>query len=217
MPNGFPPEAPVMPTGTLRRMGASTSLYGADVALVVVDVQNDFAHPDGSLSVPGGEAVVTAVNEEVRAAREAGATVVYTQDWHPERTPHFAVDGGIWPVHCVQGSWGADLHPDLHVAGAVVHKGVSGEDGYSGFTMHHHESGEDRPTGLEALLRQAGVSRVVVVGLATDYCVRATALDAVRLGLPTTVLRHAVAAVDLAPGDGEAALAELSAAGVTVR
>jgi nicotinamidase/pyrazinamidase len=197
-------------------MAASTSLYGADAALVVVDVQNDFAHPAGSLAVPGGEEVVAAVNEEVRAARAQGALVVYTQDWHPERTPHFAVDGGIWPVHCVQGTWGADLHASLLVAGPVVHKGVSGEDGYSGFTMHHHESGEDRPTGLEALLRAAGVRRLVVVGLATDYCVKATGLDARRLGFPTTVLRRAVAAVDLRPRDGEVALAELAAAGATV-
>ncbi len=106
--------------------------YDAQTALVVVDVQNDFADPRGSLSVRGGEAVVDAVNREIDRARAAGATVAYTQDWHPESTPHFQKDGGVWPVHCVRNTWGAELHPRLVVAGEVVRKGVDGEDGYSG-------------------------------------------------------------------------------------
>jgi nicotinamidase/pyrazinamidase len=190
--------------------------YAPDAALIVVDVQNDFADPDGSLSVAGGEAVVAACNAEIAAAGAAGARVLYTQDWHPPSTPHFAKDGGVWPVHCVAGTWGADLHPALRVDGPVVRKGSNGEDGYSGFTMRDPVGGGTIPTGLDATLRGLGVARVVIAGLATDYCVRATALDAHALGYGTTVLRAAVAAVDLQPGDGERALDELRAAGVAI-
>jgi len=188
--------------------------YGPTVALVVVDVQNDFADPSGSLFVQGADAVVTRAADEIWRASAAGATVVYTQDWHPKSTPHFAKDGGVWPVHCVAGTWGAELHPRLPVAGALVRKGSKGEDGYSGFTMRDPTTGDDRPTELEAMLRQHGVSEVVICGLATDYCVRGTALDAVRLGFATTLLTEAVAAVDLAPGDGDRALQEMTAVGV---
>ena len=184
--------------------------YDPSAALVVVDVQNDFADPNGSLFVQGGEAVVARVNDEVQRAVSGGALVVYTQDWHPPSTPHFAKDGGIWPVHCVAGSWGAELHPWLVVAGPCVRKGSNGEDGYSGFTMRDPISGEERPTPLEALLRERGVTRVAVCGLATDYCVRGTVLDALRLGLDTTVLIRAVAAVELAAGDAARALAEMT-------
>ena len=156
--------------------------YDPATALVVVDVQNDFADPEGSLTVAGAGAVVVAVNAEVDAALAAGATVAYTQDWHPPSTPHFAKDGGVWPVHCVGATWGAAFHPDLVVAGEVVRKGSGGEDGYSGFTMRDPITGATRSTGLDELLRERGVERVVVVGLALDYCVKATALDALGLG-----------------------------------
>jgi nicotinamidase/pyrazinamidase len=190
--------------------------YGTTTALVVVDVQNDFADPAGSLSVAGGETIIPTVNRETAMATAAGATVVFTRDWHPPSTPHFAKDGGIWPVHCVADTWGAELHPALSVPPGTpsIHKGVSGEDGYSGFTMRHPTTGEERATDLEAVLRERGVERVVVVGLATDYCVKATALDAIRLGFDTSVLTDAVAAVDLVPGDGERAIEEMRDAGV---
>jgi nicotinamidase/pyrazinamidase len=191
--------------------------HGTTSALVVVDVQNDFADPRGGLYVPGGEAVVPVVNAEVDTARAAGATVVYTQDWHPPVTPHFTTGGGSWPEHCIQGTWGAELHRDLVVAGPVVRKGTAGEDGYSGFTVRNPVDGAEHDTVLEALLRERGVERVVVVGLAADVCVKETALDAVRRGFATTVLRSGVRAVERSPGDGEAALAELAAAGVDVR
>ena len=192
--------------------------YDPATALIVVDVQNDFADPTGGLSVRGGDTIVPRVNDEIARATDAGATVVYTQDWHPETTPHFARDGGIWPVHCVAGMWGAEFHPYLALPDDAprIRKGASGEDGYSGFTMRDPVSGETIATGLEALLRNAGVERVVVVGLATDYCVKATALDAVRLGFETRVLTDAIAAVDLEPGDGERAIEEMHAAGVTM-
>lgn len=186
-------------------------------ALIVVDLQNDFADPAGSLAVSGAERVIAAVNELIAAAQSAGALIVYTQDWHPQRTSHFETDGGLWPVHCVAETWGAQLHPDLQAdAGPIVRKGVNGEDGYSGFTMQDTASGERAATELERLLRERGVERAIVVGLATDYCVKATALDAVALGFETVVPERAVAAVNLEPGDGAAALAELAAAGAAI-
>jgi nicotinamidase/pyrazinamidase len=193
--------------------------YGPNTALVVVDVQNDFADPDGSLSVAGAGAAVIAINREVEGALHGGATVVATQDWHPERTPHFVTDGGPWPVHCVGGTWGAELVATLVIPDAVprVRKGANGEDGYSGFTVRDPATGETTRTELETILRTAGVTEVAVAGLATDYCVRATALDAVDLGFETTVLTDAVAPVDVEPGDGDRALQELAAAGVELR
>ena len=190
--------------------------YDPATALVVVDVQNDFADPAGSLAVRGGAEIVSRLNAEIAAAVEAGALVVYTQDWHPESTPHFAKDGGIWPVHCVHDSWGASFHPDLLVAGPVVRKGVEGEDGYSGFTVRDPDGSTTSPTSLEPLLRERGIDRVVVTGLATDYCVKATALDSARLGFATSVATDLIAAVDLEAGDGDRALDEVRAAGVTI-
>lgn len=190
--------------------------YDAQTALIVVDVQNDFADPKGSLYVRGAERLVPAINAEIEAAGEAGALVVYSQDWHPAHTPHFAQDGGQWPVHCVASSWGAAFHPQLRVVGESIRKGGGGEDGYSGFSMRDAEGGERRDTKLVALLQSHKIRRVIVVGLATDYCVKETGFDAVRLGFDTTVLRHAVGAVNLKSGDGERALAELQAAAVNV-
>jgi nicotinamidase/pyrazinamidase len=159
---------------------------------------------------------VPLVNREIQRALVAGALVVYTQDWHPPETPHFKSGGGVWPEHCVQHTWGAQLHPNLQVAGEVVRKGQGGEDGYSGFTARDPVTGEEAATPLERLLRRRGIGRVVVVGLATDYCVKETALDAVRLGFDTVVLGELVRAVDLQPGDGERALAAMRAAGARV-
>jgi nicotinamidase/pyrazinamidase len=190
--------------------------YDATTALVVVDVQNDFADPDGSLYVRDAETVIDVTNAEIDAARAAGALVVYTQDWHPPDTPHFAKDGGTWPVHCVGGTWGAELHPRLIANGERIRKGTGGEDGYSGFTMADPVTGETCPTGLDDLLRERGVRRVVIVGLATDYCVRATALDAVALGYETTTVVDGVRPVELEPGDGQRAIDEMTAAGVTL-
>ncbi len=188
--------------------------YDPLVALVVVDLQNDFADPAGSLSVSGGAEIVPSVNQEIARALVGGAAVFYTQDWHPAHTPHFAQDGGVWPVHCVQNTWGAKLHPDLTVGGPVVQKGTHGEDGYSGFSMRNPAGGLPVPTEMGAKIAAGGAKRLVVVGLATDYCVKATALDGVRLGYETAVLLECVRAVDLEPGDGDRALDELAAAGV---
>ncbi len=188
--------------------------YDSSTALLLIDVQNDFADPAGSLAVAGGAAIIPELNRQVAAARGSGSLVVYTQDWHPASTPHFARDGGIWPVHCVMGSWGAELHPALVVDGPSIRKGSGGEDGYSGFSVRDPTSGRESQTRLDGLLRGAGVERVVIGGLATDYCVKATALDAVRLGYRALVLVDGIRPVDLAPGDGDRALAEMTAAGV---
>ncbi len=197
-------------------MSTPTDRYDARTALIVVDVQNDFADPEGGLYVQDGEEVVPVINEEIAAARAAGALVVYTQDWHPETTPHFAKDGGTWPVHCIAGTWGAELHPALEVVddAPVVRKGVDGGDGYSGFSVRDPVSGEESATELGRHLEEAGTERVVVAGLAGDVCVKETALDArergyeVELPLPTTRM------VELEPGDGDAAREEMSSAGV---
>ena len=192
--------------------------YRPGTALIVVDVQNDFADPAGGLSVAGGDGIIPAIDREIAMAVNNGAIVVATQDWHPPSTPHFAKDGGVWPVHCLADTWGAELHPDLSLpeGAARVRKGANGEDGYSGFTMRDPISGETIATELEGLLRDAGVDAVVVTGLATDYCVKATAIDAAALGFQTSVLTDAIAAVELEPGDGERAIEAMEAAGVTL-
>jgi nicotinamidase/pyrazinamidase len=187
--------------------------YDPTTALLVVDVQNDFADPAGSLYVKGGEEVVPFINDQIGRAQLAGARVFFTQDWHPESTPHFQKDGGIWPVHCVQQSWGAEFHPALVVGGPVVQKGSNGEDGYSGFTMRDPVSGQTIPTALGELLAAAGVTTIVIAGLATDYCVKATVLDARERGYPVTVLQNGIRAVDIQPGDGDRAIEEMFAAG----
>lgn len=197
-------------------MTESNAPYDAETALLVVDVQNDFAEPDGSLSVRDGLAVLPVLGDEIVAARAAGAVVVYSQDWHPERTPHFAAFGGAWPAHCVMGTWGAELHANLPVVGHVVRKGSDGEDGYSAFTMRDPLTGAAIETELHAILRDRGVQRVVVGGLATDYCVVETGMDAVRLGYATVVLSEAVRAVDVQAGDGDRAIERLRAAGAAI-
>ncbi|MDX2468206.1 MAG: isochorismatase family protein [Acidimicrobiia bacterium] len=190
--------------------------YDRETALVVVDVQNDFADSNGGLYVSGGEQVVPVVNAAIAEARSAGARVVYTADWHPAVTPHFAKDGGIWPVHCVGDTWGAEFHPNLIVDGPVVRKGTNGEDGYSGFTMKDPEGDTVMATGLRDQLDRWGIKKVIVCGLATDYCVKATALDGVDAGFSVVLLEGAVRPVNLQPGDGEAAVAAMVDAGCSL-
>ena len=190
--------------------------YSPTTALIVVDVQNDFADPEGSLFVQGAPRVLDFVNEQIRRALDSGAVIVRTQDWHPESTPHFAKDGGIWPVHCVANTWGAEFHPDLLDVGVIVRKGVGGEDGYSGFSLRDPVTGDESSTGLDQILADKGVTEVYVLGLATDYCVKETAIDAARYGFTATLLADGIAAVDLAPGDGSRACRDMVAAGVSI-
>lgn len=191
--------------------------YGPSTALVVVDVQNDFADPAGSLFVPDGSAVVAPINQHLATARGAGATIVVTQDWHPPVSPHFQPSGGVWPVHCVRGTWGAELHPGLSAdADLVLRKGTGGEDGYSAFTVADPETGATRPTGLAGYLNARGISEVVVVGLAGDVCVRATALDSADAGFATTVEWSATRSVAIEDDQPEQALESMRRAGVAL-
>ncbi len=179
-------------------------------ALVVVDVQNDFC-PGGALGVPGGDEIVPLLNRCIEWFRERGATVVLTRDWHPERTRHFQEHGGVWPPHCVQETPGAAFHPALTIPddALIVSKGMDPEaDAYSAFQA---EAADGLP--LAAKLGECGVQRLYVAGLATDYCVKATAVDAAREGFEVVVLTDAIRAVDLHPGDGERALAEVRQSG----
>jgi nicotinamidase/pyrazinamidase len=190
--------------------------YDDRTALLVVDVQNDFADPSGSLYVRDGEQIVPVANREISQAAAAGSYLVYSQDWHPRSTPHFATEGGTWPVHCVMGSWGAAFHPELHVMGDVVHKGDQGADGYSAFSERDPSSGETASTILERLLEEHGVERLVMCGLATDYCVLETVLDARRIGYDVDVIADGIRAVELQAGDGERAVERMRAAGASV-
>jgi len=195
---------------------ADAPTFDSSVALIIVDVQNDFADPAGSLYVDGGDEILPLVNALAAEAVAAGSPVVLTQDWHPEETPHFIDDGGVWPRHCVRDTWGAALHPDLIVSGPIVRKGVDGEDGYSGFTVKDPLSEETTATELDRLLRDAGATKTVIVGIALDVCVKATAEDAHANGYEVTVIRDATRAVNLEPGDGDRAVEALVAGGIAV-
>ncbi len=182
-------------------------------ALIIVDMQNDFC-PGGSLGVPNGDRVVSVVNDYAQRFGTAGLPIFASRDWHPPVTTHVATSGGPWPVHCVGGEPGAEFHPDLRLPGTtrVVSKGQGAEeDAYSAFQARD-ESG----TPLPNLLGREGVDHVVVGGLATDYCVRATVLDALRSGFRATVLLDASRGVNVAPSDSEEAIAEMVGAGADV-
>jgi nicotinamidase/pyrazinamidase len=173
-------------------------------ALIIVDFQNDFTPPEGALAVPDGDAIAERVDELARSGDFD--LVVATRDWHPADHGSFAAQGGPWPEHCVQGTSGAELHPSLDRAlvDVVVDKGQdTGTEGYSAFEA----------TRLDDLLRERDVDHVTVVGLATDYCVKNTALDALRAGFQVTVDHTAVRGVEVEAGDSERALAEVRAAG----
>ncbi|SDN64001.1 nicotinamidase/pyrazinamidase [Halomonas shengliensis] len=180
--------------------------YGPDDALLVVDMQNDFCE-GGALAVAGGAALVPGINAEIAAARAAGALVVASRDWHPVDHASFTHRGGPWPVHCVQDTQGAAFHPDLALPDEAIRVSKAtafDADAYSAFDG----------TGLGGYLREKGVSRVVVCGLALDVCVKATALEARREGFATRLLAPLTAAVD--PQGTPAVLDELRDAGVAI-
>jgi nicotinamidase-related amidase len=176
-------------------------------ALIVVDYQNDFTPPDGALAVPGGDAIAGRINELIRSGDHD--LVIATRDWHPPDHGSFTEQGGTWPVHCVAGTSGAQLHPELDVdaVDVVLDKGEDRDtDGYSGFDG----------TPLAELLRERGVDRITLVGLATDYCVKMTALEGLQEGFTVIVDTTAVRGVDVEPGDADRALEEMRAAGATL-
>jgi len=175
-------------------------------ALVIVDFQNDFT-PGGALGVPDGDAIAARIDQLARSGEYE--LVVATRDWHPPDHGSFSAQGGPWPEHCVQGTPGAELHPalDRQIVDVVVDKGQDpATDGYSGFEA----------TDLEHLLRERAIDHVTVVGLATDYCVKNTALAALRNGFGVTVDSTAVRAVEAQPGDGQRALEEVRSAGGSI-
>jgi nicotinamidase/pyrazinamidase len=176
-------------------------------ALIVVDVQNDFC-PGGSLAVTGGDEVVAPLNKLIEEFLERGEPVFKSRDWHTEKTKHFKAYGGTWPVHCVQNTKGAEFHPDLiddmHIR--VISKGLGDEDCYSAFDG----------TDLALQLRRLGIEELWVGGLATDYCVKNTVLDGVKEGFRVKALEDAMRAVEVNPGDGERAIAEMRDAGAEV-
>jgi len=169
-------------------------------ALIVVDVQNDFC-PGGTLAVEHGDEVVAPLNRLMEEFLERGEPVFKTRDWHPPQTKHFSDYGGTWPVHCVQNTLGAEFHPDLlddkHIR--VISKGLGDEDSYSAFDG----------TDLALQLQRLGVEEVWVGGLATDYCVKNTVLDALKQGFHVKALKDAMRPVDVQPGDGERAIDEM--------
>ncbi|HMH45072.1 MAG TPA: nicotinamidase [Pyrinomonadaceae bacterium] len=177
-------------------------------ALIVVDVQNDFC-PGGSLAVAHGDEVVAPLNRLMKEFLDRGEPVYQTRDWHPAQTKHFAIYGGTWPVHCVQGTTGAEFHADLLDDSriTIISKGIDeSADGYSGFDG----------TGLGELLRDQGVNEVWVGGLATDYCVKQTVLDAVRQGFRVKALADAMRPVNVKPDDGREAVKEMRQAGAEI-
>jgi nicotinamidase/pyrazinamidase len=181
-------------------------------ALLVVDVQNDFC-AGGALAVPDGDAVIPVINRVARAMALRGAPVFASRDWHPRDSRHFVTGGGAWPVHCVAGTPGAQFHPGLNLpddAHLVTKGDAPAADGYSAFDGRL-ETGDS----LETALRARGVRRLIVAGLATDYCVKHSALDARRKGFAVVVLADAVRGVEVAAGDTARALDELASAGVT--
>ena len=183
-------------------------------ALIIVDVQNDFC-PGGALAVTDGDQVVAVLNRLIAEFERSGLPVIATRDWHPQRTTHFNTHGGTWPPHCVQDTKGAEFHADLALGtGAViVSKGMAeNADSYSGF-----DGIDARGVRLAELLRERAVERLVIVGLATDYCVKQTALDGLQKGFTVVVLEDAVRGVNLNPNDARQALDDMKRAGAAIR
>jgi nicotinamidase/pyrazinamidase len=196
------------PPGHKTEVVTMTARLDPSAALIVVDVQNDFC-PGGALEVPEGDAVIPVINDWVERAQEAGMPIVASRDWHPPDHCSFADQGGPWPVHCVRATAGADFHPDLVLPDNthLVNKGQAvDKDNYSAFD----------DTGLADELRNLGVERVWVAGLAQDVCVRATVLDACEAGFETHLIANATRAVNVNPGDGERALEAMRAAGAQI-
>lgn len=182
-------------------------------ALILADIQNDFC-PGGALQISEGDKVVPVANRYTKLFRESGLPVYITRDWHPPETIHFIAFGGPWPPHCVQGTEGAEFHPDLDVPrdAVIISKGADpNTDSYSAF-----DGKDERGMRLAGSLKEKGVNHIFVGGLATDYCVRQTALDGLRSGFKVTILEDAVKGVDIKPGDSERAIEEIRQSGAEV-
>lgn len=175
-------------------------------ALLVVDVQNDFC-PGGALGVPEGDKIVNKINKYTKIFMKKKLPVFATRDWHPVRTKHFRDFGGTWPVHCIQNSRGAAFHPDLKLPkdAILLYKGIDPhKDGYSAF-----DAEDASGTSLGKLLKILGVEEIYIGGLATDYCVKFSALEALRQGFRVKILLDAIKGVDLKPGDSKEAIRQM--------
>lgn len=187
--------------------------FDANAALLIVDVQNDFC-TGGALAVAGSETVITALNTYLQAAVTQGIAIYASRDWHPPQTAHFKDFGGVWPVHCVEHSPGAQFHSDLRLPAETVIVTKGEHDEAPGYSAFEGVTGEGLP--LIEHLRARGVTHLYVGGLATDYCVRASVLDALGSGMKVTVLQDAIAGVDVQRGDSERALEEMRAQGAVL-
>jgi nicotinamidase/pyrazinamidase len=180
-------------------------------ALLIIDVQNDFC-PGGALAVQNGDKVVPHLNRYLADFQKSKSPVLASRDWHPTRTKHFQEFGGPWPAHCVQGTPGAAFHPQLKINDHVIiiSKGMDPEkDSYSAF-----QGVDSRGRSLEQVFQALGVQEIYVGGLATDYCVKSSALDALDRGFRVFLLRDGIKGVELKPGDSEQAVAQMLARGV---
>lgn len=179
-------------------------------ALLIVDLQTDFC-PGGALPVRAGDQVIAPLNAAAQLFKAAGLPVLASRDWHPPQTRHFRDFGGIWPVHCVAGTKGAAFPPDLRLPEGTMILSKGSDPAFDGYSAFEGVTTDGRQ--LAELLTELGVQRLYIGGLATDYCVLATTLEARQRGLAVTVLTDAVAAVELAPGDASTALAKMKRAG----
>ena len=185
----------------------------AKSALIIVDVQNDFC-PGGALPVPDGDKVVEPLNKMIAHARKMGWPIIASRDWHPKQTTHFVTGGCIWPVHCVAGTKGAEFHSELDIIadGVIISKGMgSAENAYSAF-----EGKTAVNLSLGYFLTKMELDKVFIGGLATDYCVKATVLDALKLGFKVYLLKDACRAVNIKPNDGKKAIAEMKKIGAII-
>lgn len=181
-----------------------------DSALVIVDVQNDFM-PDGPLPVPAGDSVVPVLNRYIKLFKTIDSPIYATRDWHPEVTIHFKKYGGLWPEHCIQGTRGAEFHPDLKLPEdtEIITEGDDPQSqGYSAF-----EGSNAQGISFEDSLREKGIKQLFIGGIATDYCVKSTVLDAIDKGFRVTLLMDAIRGVNLDPEDSRRAIAAMIRAG----
>ena len=195
--------------GTEQMEGPTMGLRGRS-ALLIIDMQNDFL-PGGALGISEGDVILPKINAYIRLFESRGLPIIATRDWHPPETTHFKSRGGLWPVHCVQGTSGAEFHPDLALPPGtiILSKGMGPEeDAYSAF-----QARDEQGRGLAELLRARGISHLYICGLALDYCVKFSGLDASREGFGFTVLIDATRAVNLKIHDAERAIEELVRAG----
>lgn len=180
------------------------------MALIIVDMQNDFL-PGGALGVPEGDKIIPVVNQYIRLFSSQNLPVFFSRDWHPEETKHFKQQGGPWPPHCIQNTKGAEFHPDLYIPddAEILSKGMDPRyDGYSAFDARNKEGKK-----LPDLLKDRDISTFYIGGIATDYCVRATSLDALKQGFDVYVLMDAIKGVN--PEDSRKAVEEITGQGIT--